>query len=118
MALANMTQAETNEYNRKHCMEIADRLDAIAHGDMYMCPECGEWNSLEEIITEYIIGANDHEYRGCKICVAWGGPSIYIDTCRGEVALYWWGDNARYDLSTDAVNALDECMREFYECGN
>ncbi len=29
--------------NREHCKEIALRLEAIADGRMYRCPECGEF---------------------------------------------------------------------------
>lgn len=31
----------TNE-NREHCKTIAERLEAVAEGRMYRCPECGE----------------------------------------------------------------------------
>lgn len=29
--------------NREHCKSIAERLDAVAAGFIYRCPECGEW---------------------------------------------------------------------------
>ena len=29
--------------NKKHCKAIADRLEAIADGRLYKCPECGEY---------------------------------------------------------------------------
>ena len=29
--------------NRIHCKAIADKLEAIAEGLLYKCPECGEW---------------------------------------------------------------------------
>lgn len=43
MALANMTQKETDRENREHCKAIALRLEAIHRGEYYICPECGEW---------------------------------------------------------------------------
>ena len=42
MALANMTQKETNKENREHCKRIANDLEAYANGLVYRCPECGE----------------------------------------------------------------------------
>lgn len=42
MALANMTQAETDRENREHCKRIAEDLEAYANGDLYRCPECQE----------------------------------------------------------------------------
>ena len=31
------------EKHNEHCKEIADRLDAIAYGNILVCPDCGEW---------------------------------------------------------------------------
>ena len=42
MALAGMTQEETNVENRNHCKRIAEEVEAYANGEIYRCPECGE----------------------------------------------------------------------------
>lgn len=42
MALANMTQEETNIHNREHCKWIAEGVEAYASGTMYRCPDCNE----------------------------------------------------------------------------
>lgn len=47
--------------NREHCKAIAERLDAIAAGNIYRCPECGE-----EIRMPYDVG---DKYR-CSHCHA------------------------------------------------
>lgn len=33
--------------NREHCKAIAERLEAVAAGNIYRCPECGEWITFE-----------------------------------------------------------------------
>ena len=43
MALAKLTQEQTDKENREHCKAIAEDLEAVADGRMYRCPECGEW---------------------------------------------------------------------------
>lgn len=48
MALANMTQEETNVENREHCRRIAKELEEYASGDIYRCPECGQHCNVEE----------------------------------------------------------------------
>lgn len=48
MALANMTQEQTNEYNREHCKRIAEELEEYVNGSIYRCPECGERCNVEE----------------------------------------------------------------------
>jgi hypothetical protein len=48
MALANMTQEETNKYNWEHCKRIAEELEEYASGNIYRCPECGDHCNMEE----------------------------------------------------------------------
>lgn len=52
MALANMTQEETNLYNRNHCKRIAETLEEYVNGEVFRCPECGEHCNTEEIENE------------------------------------------------------------------
>lgn len=156
MALANMTQEQTNEENRNHCKRIAEDLELYASGSAYKCPHCGEVhdmsdyeetehenedgctcytcpNCCEEIEEddleavslydyfedcldiEYRVGS-DKEYRSVSVMVTCGGPNIYIDTEEKAVLLYWWSDRARYYLSSDAVDAVDDWAREYWEC--
>ena len=95
-------------------------------GDKYRCPCCGAvndvddleqlsmWDYMSDILdVEYRCGS-DREYRSCKICVAWGGPNIYIDTASALVKLYWWTEYAEYPLSYDARDAVDEWAEEYW----
>lgn len=52
MALANMTQEQTNKENRNHCKRIAETLEEYVNGDIYKCPECGEHCNIEETENE------------------------------------------------------------------
>ncbi len=52
MALANMTQEETNQHNRNHCKSIAETLEEYVNGEVFRCPECGEHCSMEEVENE------------------------------------------------------------------
>jgi len=42
MALANMTQKETDRENFEHCKRIAETLEKYANGEIFKCPVCGE----------------------------------------------------------------------------
>lgn len=48
MALANMTQEQTNKENRNHCKRIAETLEEYVNGLIYKCPECGGHCNVEE----------------------------------------------------------------------
>ena len=64
---------------------------------------------------EYTIGSNK-EYRGVRLMVACGGPNIYINTKSGDVELYWWGESARYPMSSDVVDMIDSTYEEMFAC--
>lgn len=94
----------------------------------YTCPSCGaeiaenDWEQMslydyfsDCLDIEYRCGS-DRAYRSVCIMVACGGPNIYIDTDEKAVLLYWWTNRARYYLSSDAVEAVDDWAREYWEC--
>lgn len=64
---------------------------------------------------EYRFGSRK-EYRSCKIMVTCGGPNIYIDTRIRRVTLHWYTEYADYPISSDACDALDEYMEEYFNC--
>lgn len=95
-------------------------------GDKFKCPHChtvndfndleqlGIWDYMSDILDiEYRCGS-DKEYRSCKICVACGGPNIYIDTASAMVKLYWWTEYAEYPLSYEARDIIDEWAEEYW----
>lgn len=136
-------QEKTDRENREHCRRIAEDLEAYADGRVYKCPECGECITDENLFCscgaqvdlingeweqqslydyfsdcldiEYRVGS-DKEYRSVCVMVTCGGPNIYIDTESKAVELYWWGDRASYHILSDAVDAVDDWAREYWEC--
>lgn len=97
------------------------------------CPKCGEWVQFEDYneddyaeevsIFDYIEDnygidvtrqgiETDAPIKSVSVCVACGGPNIYIDTKERAVCLYWWSDRAEYQLTTDACNALEDAIEE------
>lgn len=139
--------------NFGRCKRIADELDELAAGRLYVCPHCGGIHNPEELektenedgetvytcpecgeeleedeaeqatAADYFAEALDFdfitdankEYKGARVLVTWGGPSISVDTERGAVVLSWWGDTARANMSSDAVEIVDEFAREIFE---
>lgn len=95
-------------------------------GDKYRCPHCHEVNDVDDLeqlsIWDYMSDildieyrcSSNKEYRSCRICVAWGGPNIYIDTASAMVKLYWWNEYAEFPLSYEARDAVDEWAEEYW----
>lgn len=144
--LANHTQEETDRENREHCISIAKELEAIADGRLYRCPECGNLYEIDDagedqihacpecgseidepepatmydyfsdcFDIEYRISGNG-EYKSVELCVACGGPNIYVDTGTRTVKLYWWSDRAEAPIFGDACDQIDAEFEELYNC--
>ena len=43
-----------NNENRQHCIEIATIIERVANGELYRCPECGEYIHESEFGGEYV----------------------------------------------------------------
>lgn len=110
-----------------------DELEDSEHEDddgetVYTCPHCKNKIDEYDIRDNYTIYDyfsenlldieflcnREKEYTAAKICVAWGGPSIYIDTEAGAVCLYWWGKSAKYFLNTETVDAVNDYAEEMF----
>ena len=101
MALANMTQEETNVYNRNHCKLIAEELDLIAEGHLYKCDYCGALIDVEayadnEQLYEAIISG---DYCTC--------PECDCETCYEPASVFDWLESA---LDFDYII---NCNREY-----
>lgn len=66
MALANMTQHETDEHNREHCKSIAKRLSSMAQGIGYECPYCG--HEIDDPSDELLELLENEEPVECPCC--------------------------------------------------
>lgn len=114
----------------KRCPDCGEihRRDWGDVGDAFKCPNCGEVASVDDwewlgvhdfladaLDVEYIVSSR-REFRSVRVMVAYGGPTIYIDTDTGNVELYWWNERARYALSSYALDAVNEWAEEYWEC--
>lgn len=64
-----------------------------------------EW--LEDVLDiEYRV-SREREYNSAEICVAYGGPNVYIDTKREYVIGVWGGDTVEIPY-TDRLGIDDE----------
>lgn len=119
--------ADGNMYSCPDCGEVIEMPETV--GDRFRCPHCHAVNETDDfeqlslydyfegdvLDMDYLVN-HQKEYKACKICVAWGGPSIYIDTESRAVELYWWGERASYSLLSSTVEAIDEWAEEYFNC--
>lgn len=131
--LAGMTQTQTDARNREQCKSIADKLELIADGCLYVDEDGNEHDTSDypeipygwEQVTmydyfddyynvRYVLDGN-LEYVAVRLMVACGGPNIWVDTEAGRVELYWWGDRASYPLTGSAISEIDAFASEWLD---
>jgi len=93
----------TNKHTQGLVEEIAQRItDGKQQATSFM---------EDALDIQYIIN-QDKTYRGARVLVAFGGPNIWVNTQRGEVEGYWWGDDATADFIDNI--GLDDYLHETY----
>ena len=72
------------------------------------------YDYLEDVLDINYVINSDRTYTGARILVAFGGPNIWVDTERGIVEGFWWGNYAK--ASFDDSIGLDDALAELYSC--
>lgn len=80
--------------------ENGDELDAI------------DW--LDGVLDiQYLVGS-DRTYRSARVCIAYGGPSAWIDTRTGMLECAWWSSVESVELPREFIEGLDDALSELY----
>lgn len=118
----------------RQCRGIAAELDKLARGAFYR-DESGEGHDIEDeeiddvpddweqmSIGDYFedyynlryVVDESGEYFAVKVLIACGGPNIWVNTESQSVDLFWWGDEASWPLSSEAVAEIDALFSEMW----
>ena len=49
-----------------------------------------------------------HRVRSVKLCLAFGGPNIYLDTAESNIRLHWGATTEECWISTEICEAINE----------
>lgn len=112
----------TQEQLERHCQSIADDItngvivteEMVEYNpDLELGDKLSVWNYLEDMLDIDFTVSSDLSYKSCSICVAFGGPSIYINTANNFVEGYWWSNNTKVPF-TDSMG-VDDFGEELYD---
>lgn len=100
---------------QKECDEtvkrIAEELESLYNGNE-------EGKNLQSYFDDYLdvdyVVNSRKEYRSASICIATGGPGIYIDTKDAMVKLYWGCTRSEAPFSYNVRNKIDSIFEEIY----
>ena len=124
----------TKEQMKEQCERIASVLESLCDGMIYdsetgeildKAPEDEDDEERYQSLYYYIsdnLGIKIKTDLECstiyssEICMAWGGPNIYIDTGVGAVEGYWGCDQVSAYISKKVCDAIDNEIEELWSC--
>lgn len=71
---------------------------------------------LSDVLDIQYIVNSDKSYRAARICIAFGGPTAWINTHTRQVEAAWWSETVYADLPASFCDQLDDWLAEYYEC--
>ena len=87
------------------------------YGDVPEGQELGAYDYLEGILDIQYIVNSDRTYRGARVCIAFGGPTAWINTQSGQLEVAWWSAPEYRRLPGDFIDALDDALSELWDMG-
>ena len=70
---------------------------------------------LEDVFDVKITIDGDLKFDSVKICLAFGGPNIYLDTATSKIEGCWGNSEFYAYISEDVINAVDDYFKNYYE---
>lgn len=128
-----MTEYTTDSQLNANCFSIAEELEAHANSRAYTDEDGdvvildGDDEPTDEMeyrgLYDFINDALDVEitrglsgdYRGAKLYMTVGGPTIWVDTQTGFVEGRWATDSCSKWVDSDAIDELNEAIEELIE---
>lgn len=98
--------------------QIRNELFAIYDGNAVN--EEGEEASIydwisDQLDVEYVLDSN-RQLIGTHIYCTLGGPTVYVDTRRGEIVGNWGTDHVTRWLPSEYCEMINEAFEELFDC--
>ena len=88
---------------RRMCKNISETISTPLE-------DVHEW--MNDVYDIEWITTQDHKYKGARLLVAGGGPSIWVNLQGLTVDGYWWGDTCKVPFVDNL--GLDEYLEELH----
>lgn len=128
-----MTEYTTDSHLNANCIRIAEEIEAHASGRAYTDENgdvvildseeepAGEmeyrglYDFIEDALDVEITRGLSGDYRGAKLYMTVGGPTIWVDTQTGFVEGRWATDSCSKWVDSDAIDELNEAIEQLIE---
>lgn len=72
---------------------------------------------LSDVLDIQYVVTGDRQYLGARVCIAFGGPTAWINTRTSQLEVAWWSEPVYRDLPRAFVDGLDEALEELWDMG-
>ena len=73
---------------------------------------------LSDVLDIQYVVTGDRQYRGARVCIAFGGPTAWINTMTSQLEVAWWSEPVYRNLPGDFIDGLDDALEELWEMGS
>ena len=72
---------------------------------------------LSDVLDIQYVVTSDRQYRSARVCIAFGGPTAWINTMTSQLEVAWWSEPVYRNLPGDFIDGLDDALEELWEMG-
>lgn len=128
-----MTEYTTNNHLAASCNLIAEEIEAHANSRAYTDEDGnvvildsddeptdemdyrGLYDFINDALDVEVTRGLSGDYRGAKLYMTVGGPTIWVDTRTGFVEGRWATDSCSKWVDSDAIDELNDAIEELIE---
>lgn len=128
-----MTEYSTDSHLNASCNLIAEEIEAHANSRAYTDENGnlvildsedeptyemeyrGPYDFINDALDIEVIQGLSGDYRGAKLYMTVGGPTIWVDTQNGTVEGRWGVDSCSKWVDSDAIDELNDAIEELIE---
>lgn len=104
---------EENDYS-EDIMRMINHAKSIVE-EIENCDDIYDYFDDEILEVRYVIDSNK-DLLGGYLTLAWGGPTIILDTHENVLCVYWGGDSVICELNTGTCEEINDFLEMLYTC--
>lgn len=109
---------EIAQMYEKDLIGLAGKLEEYYAGEIDDDPLDEFFDRVLDVKRIQSLGDKGWETIGFELCLAWGGPGVWLDTGNYVITVAWWGDKVEYKVMDErgrrAIDEIHERLMEIY----
>lgn len=71
---------------------------------------------ISDALDIHYVVSSDKQYKAGRVCIAFGGPTAWLNTYTGELEVQWWSAPEIRELPREFIEQLDDALEELFNC--